>query len=250
MAVRILLVLAVLAIFYGCDQSSSHPEQGTKEGDAEPKSVMPSGPAQQETTQQETTQQRSEAAITNSVGRCTGSASMDRQQEDSGEVSNGKIAFSRATFSRTSESAAANTDIHLIDGEGAHETQLTYTKQFEEAPVWSPDGEKIAFDTGLQGDIYVMDADGTNQTRLVDHPAPREYPAWSPDGGKIVFLGGPGYQDDIYVVNADGTNEIRLTNFINGETGDRTQFGRPVWSPDGSKIAFSSRSRSVLLWVR
>jgi hypothetical protein len=31
MAVRILLVLVVLAIFYGCGQSSSSPEQGEKE---------------------------------------------------------------------------------------------------------------------------------------------------------------------------------------------------------------------------
>jgi dipeptidyl aminopeptidase/acylaminoacyl peptidase len=156
MAVRILLVLAVLAIFYGCGQSSSLPEQGEKEGDTEPKSMMPSGPAQQETTQQATTQQRSEAAITKSVGRCTGSASMDRQQEDRGEVSNGKIAFASATASGT------HRDIYVIDGEGANETRLTHTARFEEAPVWSPDGEQIAFDTGIQGDIYVMDADGTN----------------------------------------------------------------------------------------
>lgn len=86
-----------------------------------------------------------------------------------------------------------------------------------------------------------MDADGTNQTRLAGHPAKREYPAWSPNGGKIAFVGGLiGYQDEVYAVNADGTNVTRLTKFFNGETGDRSQFGPPVWSPDGSKIAFLS----------
>jgi N-acetylglucosamine-6-sulfatase len=44
MAVRSPLVLAVVAIFYGCGLLSSPPEQGEKEG-AEPKSVSPAVPA-------------------------------------------------------------------------------------------------------------------------------------------------------------------------------------------------------------
>ena len=52
MAVRTLLVLAVFAMFYGCGQSSSPPEQGEKEGGGEPRSMTPPGTGQQETRQQ------------------------------------------------------------------------------------------------------------------------------------------------------------------------------------------------------
>jgi Tol biopolymer transport system component len=244
MAVRILLVLAVVAIFYGCGQSSSSPEQDEKAG-AESKSVTPSAPAQQETiqeestqqetTQQETTERSSEAAKIFSVGRCADNGSTDRQQEGRGEAANGKIAFTRMTI--------RNRDIFVIDEEGDHQTRLTHGAAVEGAPLWSPDGEKLAFVSVRIGPgyIYVINTDGTNETRLTDQPlaASENPPAWSPDGRKIAFVGGSAYVGDIYVINTDGTNETRLTRF-NGETADQTYFGRPAWSPDGSKIAFFS----------
>src|SRR5215204_169968 len=163
MALRILLLLVVLAIFYGCGQSTSPPEQGEKEAGVQPKSETSSGPAQQETTQQ-----KSEAANTNSVGRCADDGSTVGQQGEAsgGEVSNGKIAFAREN-----EGAASNSDIYVVDEEGAHETRLTYTKQFEEDPVWSPDGQKIAFirSNSIRSDLYVMNADGTKQTQLAKY---------------------------------------------------------------------------------
>lgn len=55
------------------------------------------------------------------------------------------------------------------------------------------------------------------------------YPAPSPDGSKIAFS----YQGDIWVVAADGGRALRLTLH---EAYDH----RPVWSPDGKWIAFSS----------
>lgn len=219
MAVRILLVLAVFAIFYGCGQSSSLPEQGEKEGGAEPKSVMPSGPARQETTQQETTQQRSEAAITNPVSRCTGNASMDRQQEDRGEVSDGKIAFQR--FPITDKLLPPYEEIYAIDEDGTNQRCLTkivpdpvwVTTPWYPA-VWSPDGQRIAFEglrDGKQVDICVMDSDGTHEMRLAHGPTPsdgRHYPAWSPDGEQIAFVKDAG----LYVINADGTGLKRLAS--------------------------------------
>src|SRR5918992_1927697 len=76
------------------------------------------------------------------VSRCADNARAVGPQEEAsgGEASNGKIAFARVT-----EGAAANSDIYVVDEEGAHETRLTYTKQFEWIPVWSPDGQKLAY---------------------------------------------------------------------------------------------------------
>ena len=50
---------------------------------------------------------------------------------------------------------------------------------------------------------------------------------------KIVFVSERDANDEIYVMNADGSGQTRLTN---NSSGDRA----PAWSPNGSKIAFSS----------
>ena len=48
---------------------------------------------------------------------------------------------------------------------------------------------------------------------------------------KIVFVSNRDGNDEIYTCNADGSNVTRLTN-------DPAADGQPVWSPDGTRIAF------------
>jgi TolB protein len=113
---------------------------------------------------------------------------------------------------------------------------------------FSPDGTRIAFDNFLQGEygIETADPDGTDVLRLTDG-VNDSWASWSPDGTKILFSstrydpsierctpGDPyefGCPTDIYVMGADGSNVTRLTD-------DPLPEFMPVWSPDGSKIAF------------
>src|SRR5690348_14138231 len=50
---------------------------------------------------------------------------------------------------------------------------------------------------------------------------------------RIAFEGVDGANLEIYAMNPDGTNIVRLTN-------NPGMDGFPIWSPDGTRIAFSS----------
>ena len=130
-------------------------------------------------------------------------------------------------------------DIYVMNPDGTNLINLTQSPERSDSyPSWSPDGKQIVFSTG---DIWVMDADGENQRNLTNHDASDINPEWSPDGRQIAFSSDrdrawefEGWDNrDIYVMNTDGTNLINLTNHPARDVG-------PDWSPDGTRIAFSS----------
>ena len=94
-------------------------------------------------------------------------------------------------------------------------------------------------------DVYSVNPDGTSMTLLTNSPGFDGQPAWSPDGTKIAFasdrddpnsgacLGAQHCNFEIYVMNADGSGETRITTFSGADV-------EPAWSPDGTKIAFTS----------
>jgi len=64
------------------------------------------------------------------------------------------------------------------NGENAHILDSNANRN----AVWSPDGNKIVFQSERTGnsEIWIMDADGNNQTQITDHTAKDAAPAWQP----------------------------------------------------------------------
>jgi TolB protein len=113
---------------------------------------------------------------------------------------------------------------------------------FYEDPVWSPDGQWIAFTRDIEKNyplhghytvsltVWVIRPDGTQLRRVTDG----SHPSWSPDGRRLAFekrQPEPSLASvngcEIWTCDLSGTSLKRLTEGF-----------QPAWSPDGKQIAY------------
>lgn len=118
-------------------------------------------------------------------------------------------------------------------------SQLTDSGYYDTSPVWSPDGERVAFisNRGGNNDLYMIDIGSGELTRLTDTVELEWSPTWSPDGMQIAFQRAREIEYGLEEVHifilriSDGSLE-QLTNQPNNDYA-------PDWSPDGRYIAFT-----------
>ena len=128
-----------------------------------------------------------------------------------------------------------------LSGSGA-ETAVTEPPEewiTDWAPDWSPDGSVIAFercfcfpDPNPGRRLWVVDSTGGNERELTSGLEDRN-PSISPDGQSVVFERWGAESVDLYTVPLAGGTALPLTN-----TPGVNEW-HPVWSPDGTKIAFT-----------
>jgi TolB protein len=167
---------------------------------------------------------------------------------------------STIAFSSTRDSGRLQ--IYLIDPDGTNVRQLTEIEDNAFAAL-SPDGKKIVFDSNRlrlptepnnTSDLFLMNTDGTEQTYLIRGSSA----TWSPDSKNIAYhasASGEGLpikpdpgaatsDSDIFVANVDDllASEAGPQNITNN--GSDTIDDDPDWSPDGTKLAFTSHPPS------
>lgn len=107
---------------------------------------------------------------------------------------------------------------------------------FKTDPIFSPDGQQIAFSSGQSGsslDIFItsINAGSARQPiQLTNNPLPEHNPVWSPDGQKIAYLRGDKFDQaktDLMIASASGGGEKLIAKV----------WGGLDWSPDGRYLA-------------
>jgi tricorn protease len=133
-------------------------------------------------------------------------------------------------------------DLWLVSSDGGEAKRLTVHEGYDYAPVWSPDGSKIAFTSDRYGndDVFVLNLrDGTIQ-RLTYWSGRDRALGWTPDGKAVLFESSRdwepyGAEPCVYVASLKGGTPYRLH--------DAT--GTPAaLSPDGNRVAFVRRDSS------
>jgi len=142
---------------------------------------------------------------------------------------------------------------------GAEPVQLTTDGGSDWSPVWSPDGEHLAFVSSRSGSAQIWRFDGFfgEPRPVTDQPGGASSPVWTPDGEAILYTSRgpaadrdaakgddvavhrdllyrkgrePGRNTHVYRVDASGGAGVRLTS------GDH-DWGEVSISPDGSRMA-------------
>ncbi len=109
--------------------------------------------------------------------------------------------------------------------------QITTAVGVEDFPTWSPDGERLAFQSDESGnhDIWVAQLGGGGAVnRTVARVEEDRSPRWSPDGSQIAFLSGT----DVFVMPAVGGAPRK----VYAPESARVSAGVD-WSADGAELA-------------
>ena len=143
--------------------------------------------------------------------------------------------FQRPALSKDTIAFGYAGDLWTVSREGGKATRLTAGVGIETAPVFSPDGQTLAFAGEYDGntDVFTIPVGGGVPYRVTYHPAADVPVGWSPDGKRILFRS-----------NRDAASRYTQLYSVAAKGGVATVLPLPMayagqYSPDGSEIAYS-----------
>ncbi len=146
----------------------------------------------------------------------------------------------RIVFASTRHSHTPNLYVKSVNGTAV--TQLTSDPASDIQPVFSPDGQVVAFASDRTGnfDIWMIGIDGQQPIQVTDSPMDEVHPTWSPDGRTLAFSALPrqGGQWELWIAPA---MEHSSATFLG--------YGVfPEWSPAGEMLLFQRARERGSRW--
>lgn len=127
-------------------------------------------------------------------------------------------------------------DLWVANTDGTQSRRLTVDEGIESSPVFSPDGQWIAFSAEYDGnrDVFIVPARGGIPVRLTWHPGADVVRGFTPDGKNVIFIS----------QRATHTNRYFQLFTVPVTGGFPTQLVIPnasfaVYSPDGKSMAYT-----------
>jgi Tol biopolymer transport system component len=131
---------------------------------------------------------------------------------------------------------SSQTVLYMIDRNGIEVTGLYAIISSEHQYDWSPASDRIAY--GYKNEVRTIAIDGrvTETFATFSEDIDVEWVDWSP-GGKAIGVGTYRIAEpsiwEIYLVDNEGAEPVKISHETRDERG-------PKWSPDGSRMLFSS----------
>ncbi len=131
-------------------------------------------------------------------------------------------------------------DIFVVNSDGTNLRNLTNSPGYYSDPVWSPDGQQIAFQfegmATYPPSIKIISADGTSLSAYSERQAYEM--VWAPNGHSLLFATRPNNSsgNDLYKLKVD-TSTLEQLTFSPHDTKETLSL-----SPDGKWLAYHLRS--------
>ena len=135
-------------------------------------------------------------------------------------------------------------DLYVMNSDGTNIRKITDVFGYDGGPFFSPDGKRICWrrfsEDGATAEIYSANLDGSDPKQVTRLGAMSWAPYFHPSGDYMIFATNlQGFANfELYIVDAAGTKEpVRITSTDGFD-------GLPVFSPDGSELAWTSNRTS------
>lgn len=145
------------------------------------------------------------------------------------------LLLQKPTLSKTHIAFTFAGDLWIVPRAGGEARRLTSDLGLEFNPVFSPNGQQIAFSGEYDGniDVFVLPSTGGEPRRLTFHPGVDTAAGWTPDGKSVLFSSGrSSYSrfNKLFTIPIDGSPLASELPLPMGEQG--------AISPDGQRIAY------------
>jgi len=146
----------------------------------------------------------------------------------------------------------ASSDVWVYDPQRDAMTRLTFGGGEYLYPIWSPDGQYVAFGRVRSGGIFQTRADGAGQPQALTQSKSTQAPSgFTPDGKRLAYMDDAGGKLQIWTVPlGDQGGQLKAgkpEQFLKSSFRD----GVPTFSPDGRWLAYvSNESGKYEVYVR